>query len=340
MAYPADPITTLIAAAEAAGAPKQALTDVLRALGDPAFTRYDAQNNLLRNGNVEYWPAGTAAAPRDWTLVGASATVARDATNKKLGLYGAAVTRAGTDCYLNQDVDAGPFVGLDWLKGTRLALGCWVRATVASRARVGIVDSAGSSFSSYHSGGSTWEWLPVTRVIDASATSVDVRLQVDTGNTTAQFDGAVLVMGDRAPGLLWHPNDWRCGARLTRAAKSFTTGVTAAIDWDAEPIDDYNFWDVGNATRITAPFAGTLQLTLRASWASGGGTQRAVDALLNGATGLEAEHEFFAATHAAVQNLHVQRRLAAGDYIELRGFQDSGGNLNLTPSVEVYLVGP
>lgn len=168
----------------------------LRSRGVATLPAYDEDTpqNYLANGDFEHWLAGTAVAPTYWTLGGAGASVARDGTNKKLGLYAAAITRAGTDCYLEFDLEA---TGLPdtWWRGKVVTLGCWVRATVASRARLLIVDSAGSSASAYHSGGSSFEFLTVTRTVDAAAISLVVRLQIDTGNTTAQFDGAILALG-------------------------------------------------------------------------------------------------------------------------------------------------
>ena len=49
--------------------------------------------NLLTNGGFELWSAGTSSAPDEWALVGASATVAREASTIKIGTYSAVVTR-------------------------------------------------------------------------------------------------------------------------------------------------------------------------------------------------------------------------------------------------------
>jgi len=84
--------------------------------------------------------------------------------------------------------------------------GCWVYATVASRARITIVDSAGQQASSYHSGGSTWEWLAVSHTIAAAATTLRLYCEVVNGDTTAYFDGAMLVEGDACPAFLPKPS--------------------------------------------------------------------------------------------------------------------------------------
>src|SRR6185295_3701711 len=75
--------------------------------------------------------------------------------------------------------------------GITITFGAWVRATVASRARLFIYDGSATTFSSYHSGGSSFEFLTVTVTL-GTPTAVRVGLQVDTGSATAQIDGAIL----------------------------------------------------------------------------------------------------------------------------------------------------
>jgi len=77
-----------------------------------------------------------------------------------------------------------------------VTFGCWVYATVASRVRIGISDGVGSAQSSYHSGGSSWEYLEVSLDLDAAATRLRLEHQVNTGNTAGYFDGGVACEGD------------------------------------------------------------------------------------------------------------------------------------------------
>ena len=147
--------------------------------------------NLLEWSHMEDWVNGTSVAPTEHTLSGASATVAREGTTIKVGTYSAAVTRVGADATLYHDhVDFADY------QGRKVTFGCWVYATVASRARIGISDGVGSTESSYHTGGSSWEFLTVTHNMDAAATRMRAEMQVNTGNTTAYFDGGVMCIGD------------------------------------------------------------------------------------------------------------------------------------------------
>ena len=155
--------------------------------------------NLLSNGDFENWSAGTSVAPDGWTLSGASATVAREGTIIKLGTYSAKVTRAGTDCYLyNTNYNVAPILGkgIEYWKGRKITIGCWVYATVAARARLSMTDNVNTANSSYHTGDSTWQWLTMTMTFDSSATLLVLYLQVNNGNTSAYFDGLMCVEGE------------------------------------------------------------------------------------------------------------------------------------------------
>jgi len=146
--------------------------------------------NLVKWSNFEDWENGASSAPTEHTLSGAGASVAREATTIKQGTYSAGVTRAGADTTLYHD-----FPDYADFKGHRMTFGCWVYATVASRARIAISDGVGSTNSSYHTGVAGWEFLTVTHNVDASATRIRIECHVNTGNTTGYFDGGILVDG-------------------------------------------------------------------------------------------------------------------------------------------------
>lgn len=159
--------------------------------------------NLLTNSQFDAWGAGESLAPSNWTLAGSNATIARASTGIARGYYGAALTRVGADATLTQ------LLGM--LNGDyaseEITLGCWVRATVANRARIGIGDGTTTSYSSYHTGGGADEWLTVTMTPAAAMTALSAILSVDTGNTSATFSNAVLVLGDTIPDMLKEVGD-------------------------------------------------------------------------------------------------------------------------------------
>ncbi len=150
--------------------------------------------NLVRNGSFEVWERGIAAAPDNWAVTGTGATLAREATIIKHKLYSAKLTRVGNDCHLSQNVY--PLAGSAYLKSRVVALGAWVYATIASRARLRINDGTTTTYSSYHTGGSGWEFLTVSVTTGAGTSALNVGLQIDSGNTSAYVDGVMLVEGN------------------------------------------------------------------------------------------------------------------------------------------------
>lgn len=162
---------------------------------DALLWKPEWSDSLISNGDMLLWAGGAAAAPDSWTLSGAGASVARDSTNYYTndGPYGAALTRAGTDCRLLQDVTSPTNY-----QNLKLTAGCWVKATVANRGMIQIgSDGTTSNNSSFHTGGGDWEYLTVTHTVEAVISSfIRLSLWVTTGNTTVYFDGAALVVGD------------------------------------------------------------------------------------------------------------------------------------------------
>jgi hypothetical protein len=157
-----------------------------------------SSENLLKWSSMEDWENGTSSAPTEHTLSGTGATIAREATTIKTGTYSAAVTRNSNDATLYYDLPEYA----DYQK-RKVTFGCWVYATVASRGRIGISDGVkATSTSSYHSGGSGWEFLEVTHDVDESATRLRVEMHVNTGDTTVYFDNGILVEGDKTYNLL------------------------------------------------------------------------------------------------------------------------------------------
>ncbi len=178
------------------------------ALANPVWADFSDLHpaNLVRNSSFEGWIAGAAVAPDYWTLTGAAATVAREAAVIKHGLYSAKVTRAGTDCHLSRNCYVD--MGSTYIQSRVYTFGAWVYAAVASRARLRVNDGVTTSYSSYHTGGSTWEFLTCTVTAGAAVTAFTVGLAVDTGNTSAYIDGAMLVEGSTPFPFTKNAKEW------------------------------------------------------------------------------------------------------------------------------------
>lgn len=170
--------------------------------------------NLLEWSTMEDWVSGTTSAPTEHTLSGTGATIARESTIVKRGTYSAGVTRVGNDATLYHDLTSYA----SYL-GRKMTFGCWVYATVASRARISINDGSTTTNSSYHTGDSTWQFLTVTADMSTTATRIRCGMEVNTGNTTAYFDGGILVEGSTTfTDLSSYLEDWK-PAKKYRMAK-------------------------------------------------------------------------------------------------------------------------
>lgn len=165
--------------------------------------------NELLNGDFEYWYAGTSSAPDAWTLSGAGATIAREATTIKLNTYSAGVTRNGNDCVLfNSNYNIANFYKP--LLGKTLTLSCWVWSDTANTAFIGIGDDVGGeTLSSAHTApsGGAWELLTVTHTIASNASWVSINLRVKNNNDTVYFDGAMLVESEAPMSYTPHAED-------------------------------------------------------------------------------------------------------------------------------------
>ena len=79
--------------------------------------------------------------------------------------------------------------------GRTVTFGCWVLCSSASKARIAFYDSVNSyTYSTYHSGGGTYEWLEVSLAVPSNTTEFDPVLFSGT-STTAYFSQPMLVFG-------------------------------------------------------------------------------------------------------------------------------------------------
>lgn len=142
---------------------------------------------LIDNSDMLEWAGGASAAPDDFTLAGAGATIAQNTADAEVGPYCAAITRAGADASLYADA-ATPAT---WAGKHMVA---WIRAktSTASQTRVRIGDGTSTADSSYHTGGGAFEWLKAEFYCGKSPTRVRLEIQVNTTDGTAYIDRVVL----------------------------------------------------------------------------------------------------------------------------------------------------
>lgn len=143
--------------------------------------------DLGLNWDVQTWTNGTSSAPDDWTLTGASATVARSSLHVFVDPYSALVTRVGTDCTFELDLDA--YVAS--YRKQQVTFGLHVYST-STNGRVYITDDTGTTTQAH--GGAGEEFVQVTRTIDAGST-LRIGYEIHTTDHAVYIDGAAFSAG-------------------------------------------------------------------------------------------------------------------------------------------------
>lgn len=159
--------------------------------------------NVIADNTFLVWAAGDSAAPSYYTVAGSGAAVARTGTgladtSRKVGPFAAKLTSASATATLSQDMLPSTAYD-DSFDGLPLACGAFVSSPSASAARIALADGAGTSYSAYHSGSGTWQWLTVRRTVDASATKITWLLQVETGSNAAIVSAPTCLVGSIPP---------------------------------------------------------------------------------------------------------------------------------------------
>jgi hypothetical protein len=160
--------------------------------------------NLLADPTFLIWAAGDAAAPTHWVFTGAGATIARTGTglgdtNRKVGPYAAKVTAGGgAVAVLEQQLLTTTSFDASF-QGRSVSMGAWVRCTAGSAGRIRIVDGVNTSYSAFHTGGSTFEWLTISgHSISGSATRLTAAMEVAVSQA-CHLSGPTFVLGDIPP---------------------------------------------------------------------------------------------------------------------------------------------
>jgi hypothetical protein len=168
--------------------------------------------NWLADPNFYIWPEetsnGAASQTADlghWELSGTGATMQRCGT----GLTDTKTKDADDGWTTKLSSAAATAYLLQWilptntpvmLQGQSICLGAWVWASSSSVARLATYDNdTGYSYSSYHTGGSSWEWLTLIHELGNGTNKTWCGLEVASGTNAAYIQGATAVLGDIKP---------------------------------------------------------------------------------------------------------------------------------------------
>ena len=110
--------------------------------------------------------------------------------------------------------------------------------------------------------------------------------------------------------------------------QTITTSTNTILNWDAEVYDTSGFHDdVTNNTRLTVPANGKYLIGCTLTWASNSTGDRVLALRKNGTDLLVGDARPASSSNLSVQDVTIMEDLASGDYIEVRAFQSSGGDL-------------
>lgn len=154
--------------------------------------------NLISNGSVESWSGGTGVAPDKWTLTGSGASVAQNTSDVKgEGQYSCNVTNGASNAAdLGNSLSVSSTVNAH-LRGATVSASVQVKVSTASRVTIKVDDGVDTTSSSAHTGGGTYEQLTVTHTMNASATKLELSVEISSGGAiTATFDNAMLTISE------------------------------------------------------------------------------------------------------------------------------------------------
>jgi hypothetical protein len=114
------------------------------------------------------------------------------------------------------------------------------------------------------------------------------------------------------------------------AAQALTTGVEGTVAFNSETEDTDTMHDtVTNNSRITIKTAGRYVFVVNLGFASNNTGSRQISLRMNGATFLAYKTQTATQGDNTMMDLTICRKFAVNDYLEVRAFQSSGGNLNV-----------
>lgn len=114
------------------------------------------------------------------------------------------------------------------------------------------------------------------------------------------------------------------------AALTIATATGTNLTFNSERYDEGGFHSTAaNTDRLVAPITGLYLMTGHIQWASNATGVRGILIFLNDATVIAWDTDAAVSGSVMEQSISTLYRLTAGNYVTLRVFQNSGGNLNV-----------
>lgn len=175
-------------------------------LSNEILTKDINSQNLILNGDFEYWYAGISSAPDGWQLLGGG-SIEKETTEVPIKFNNSVKLTSDVDGNSIDTTYYGLSIWFDKFKGKILSYSVWIHAVDADIARIRLWDGVDVSYSSYHTGGGDWELLTVTHTVNINATRLQTQIR-NQGNTKIIYTtGAMLVESSAPFAYSPHPED-------------------------------------------------------------------------------------------------------------------------------------
>ncbi len=194
--------------------------------------------NLVGDSTFLIWADGDSSAPTLWTAAGTGVAVARAGTglgdtSRKVGKFSAKITAgAATATFYQELLDSTNYD--DGFDGLIFSGGAFVKCSDLNAVRLYFYDGATTTYSSYHSGGGSFEWLTFAHTVSASATLLRAGLEI--GSSKVAYASAVTVLFGEVPPKYPHPSMSAYGTLFFPFVGVQTTGTQKQSFVPARPL--------------------------------------------------------------------------------------------------------
>ncbi|QGH73010.1 MAG: tail protein [Siphoviridae sp. ctCJE6] len=138
-------------------------------------------------------------------MVGTAGSVAKESTEIKYGTYSMKIISGSSNQYAAEyafdflsvlERNGEKVVANNYFPGRTMTFGMWVKCSTASKARIYIDDGISKTYSSYHTGGGSFEFLTVEKQLDAEMNKLVFGCEVASSTITAYFDSGIACDGE------------------------------------------------------------------------------------------------------------------------------------------------
>lgn len=169
------------------------------------------QTNVVCNETFLIWPTSDTAVPSYWAIAGTGALIQRCGTAladtaQKVGDFCARLTYGTTPLtFFNDILPTAAFSKVLHLRSTMCGFGAWVKAAAGAQTRLYMTDGVSTTYTSYHTGDGTWQWLSSIHTVSNTGTHLAIGISVESGAANpAYLSGPTVILGNIAPSG-WRP---------------------------------------------------------------------------------------------------------------------------------------